>query len=120
LCPIWDNAGRLTAEDTRRLAYGFLDETHSQILEKRGDVDFAYSPDFGRFRCSVVQQRLGIDMSFRIINTHIRSIEELGLPDTCRTLTRYHNGLVLVTGATGSGKSTTLAALVDEVNQERD
>ncbi len=119
LCPIWDNAGRLTAEDTRRLAYGFLDEVHLQILEKRGDVDFAYSPDFGRFRCSVVQQRLGIDMSFRIINTHIRTIEELALPETCRTLTRYHNGLVLVTGATGSGKSTTLAALVDEVNKER-
>ncbi|HEY2573134.1 MAG TPA: type IV pilus twitching motility protein PilT [Verrucomicrobiaceae bacterium] len=119
LCPIWDNAGRLTPDDTRRLAYGFLEEVHTQVLEKRGDVDFAYSPDFGRFRCSVVQQRLGIDMSFRIINTHIRTIEDLGLPETCRVLTRYHNGLVLVTGATGSGKSTTLAALVDEVNKER-
>ena len=120
LCPIWDNAARLTAEDTRRLAYGFLGEGQAQILEKRGDVDFAYSPDFGRFRCSVVQQRLGIDMAFRIINTKIRSIEDLGLPETCRTLTRYHNGLVLVTGRVGSGKSTTLAALVDEVNKERE
>jgi pilus retraction protein PilT len=80
---------------------------------------FAYSPNYGRFRASVVQQRLGIDMAFRIINTQIRSIEELGLPDTVRTLTRYHNGLVLVTGPVGCGKSTTLAALVDSINKER-
>lgn len=120
LQPIWDHAARLSAEDTRRLAYGFLADQQVQILEKRGDVDFAYSPEYGRFRCSVVQQRLGIDMAFRIINTNIRSIEDLGLPETCRTLTRYHNGLVLVTGPTGSGKSTTLAALVDEANKERE
>jgi len=120
LCPIWEDAARLSAEDTRRLAYAFLGEGQTQILEKRGDVDFAYSPDFGRFRCSVVQQRLGIDMAFRIIDTRIRSIEDLGLPETSRTLTRFQNGLVLVTGATGSGKSTTLAALVDEVNKERE
>ena len=120
LCPIWDNAARLTAEDTRRLAYSFLNEKQVKILEQRGDVDFAYSPDFGRFRCSVVQQRLGIDMAFRIINTSIRTVNELGLPEVCRTLTRYHNGLVLVTGATGSGKSTTLAALIEEVNKDRE
>lgn len=120
LCPIWDNGPVLTAEDTRRLSYAFLGQSHMETLEKRGDVDFAYSPDFGRFRCSVVQQRLGIDMAFRIINTSIRSMEQLGLPEVCRTLTRYQNGLVLVTGATGSGKSTTLAALVDETNKDRD
>ncbi len=120
LCPIWDNAERLTSDDTRRLASAFLTQEHAQILEKRGDVDFAYSPDFGRFRCSLVQQRLGIDMVFRVINNNIRSLDELKLPETCRTLTRFQNGLVLVTGATGSGKSTTLAALVDEVNKERD
>jgi twitching motility protein PilT len=120
LQPIWANAALLTADDTRALAYNFLGDSHIKTLEKRGDVDFAYSPDFGRFRCSVVVQRLGIDLTFRIINTHIRSIEDLALPETCRTLTRYHNGLVLVTGPTGSGKSTTLAALVDEVNKERE
>jgi twitching motility protein PilT len=120
LQPIWANAATLTAEDTRRLAYTFLGDSHIKTLEKRGDVDFAYSPDFGRFRCSVVVQRLGIDLTFRIINTKIRTIEDLALPETCRTLTRYHNGLVLVTGPTGSGKSTTLAALVDEVNKERE
>jgi twitching motility protein PilT len=120
LQPIWANAALLTSDDTRQLAYNFLGDSHTKTLEKRGDVDFAYSPDFGRFRCSVVVQRLGIDLTFRIINTNIRSIDELALPETCRTLTRYHNGLVLVTGPTGSGKSTTLAALVDEVNKERE
>lgn len=120
LQPIWANAALLTSDDTRALAYNFLGDSHTKTLEKRGDVDFAYSPDFGRFRCSVVVQRLGIDLTFRVINTHIRSIDDLALPETCRTLTRYHNGLVLVTGPTGSGKSTTLAALVDEVNKERE
>lgn len=120
LQPIWENAALLTQEDTRRLAYKFLGEKHIATLEKRGDVDFAYSPGFGRFRCSVVQQRLGIDMVFRVISANIRTIEDLNLPDTCRTLTRFHNGLVLVTGATGSGKSTTLAALVEEINNDRE
>ncbi|HSJ02075.1 MAG TPA: type IV pilus twitching motility protein PilT [Verrucomicrobium sp.] len=120
LQPIWNNASLITAEEAQRLSYTFLSDGHIKTLEKRGDVDFAYSPDYGRFRCSIVQQRLGIDMVFRVINTRIRSIEELALPETCRTLTRYQNGLVLVTGATGSGKSTTLAALVEEVNKERD
>lgn len=120
LQPIWNNASLITAEEAQRLAYAFLTDGHIKTLEKRGDVDFAYSPNYGRFRCSVVQQRLGIDMVFRVISTSIRSIEDLALPETCRTLTRYHNGLVLVTGATGSGKSTTLAALVDEVNKERE
>jgi twitching motility protein PilT len=120
LCSIWNNATVLTADDSRRLAYGFLNEEQIKKLESRGDVDFAYSPDFGRFRASVVKQRLGIDITFRIISTHVRSVEELGLPETVRTLTRYHNGLVLVTGPVGCGKSTTLAALVDAINIERE
>ena len=120
LQPIWTNAAILTAEDTHRLAYGFLGEAQIKLLEGRGDVDFAYSPGFGRFRASVVQQRLGMDIVIRLISTKMRSVDELGLPDVCRTLTRYHNGLVLVTGSIGSGKSTTLAALIDEVNKERE
>jgi len=119
LQPIWDNAAILTPEDTRRLAYQFLTETQIHELETKGDVDFAYQPDYGRFRASVVQQRLGIDMTFRVISDRLRSIAELGLPDTVRTLIRYHNGLVLVTGSVGCGKSTTLAALIDEINIER-
>lgn len=119
LSPIWENAEPLTPEDAHRLAYGFLTDAQMKQLEKKGDVDFAYSPPHGRFRASVVHQRLGIDMAFRIINTRIRSIAELELPDVVRTLIRYHNGLVLVTGPVGCGKSTTLAALVDEINRER-
>lgn len=119
LQPIWNNAAVLTAEDTRRLAHNFLTDAQSKQLETRGDVDFAYSPGYGRFRSSVVQQRLGIDMVFRIIKTQIQSVEQLGLPDTVKTLTRFHNGLILVTGPVGCGKSTTLAALVDSINAER-
>jgi twitching motility protein PilT len=123
LGPIWESAthqaANLTAEDSMRLAKGFLTERQFAQLEERGDVDFAYSPSYGRFRASVIRQRLGVDMAFRIINTNIRSIEELGLPDTVKTLCRYHNGLVLVTGPVGCGKSTTLAALVDLINAER-
>ncbi|GEP46444.1 type IV pilus twitching motility protein PilT [Brevifollis gellanilyticus] len=120
LGPIWHNGAQLTAEDTRRLAYSFLTDEKIQKLEERGDVDFAYSTDFGRFRASVIQQRLGIDITFRIISTTVRTIEELKLPDTVRTLIRYHNGLILVTGPVGCGKSTTLAALVDGVNKDRE
>ena len=123
LQPIWDSsthrAANLTAADAERLARTFLSDKQMEQLEVRGDVDFAYSPPFGRFRASVVKQRLGIDMAFRIINTHIRTIAELGLPDVVRTLIRYHNGLVLVTGPVGCGKSTTLAALIDAINEER-
>jgi twitching motility protein PilT len=67
----------------------------------------------------VIRQRLGIDLVFRIINTQVRTMEELGLPESLKLLTRYQNGLILVTGSVGSGKSTTLAALVEQVNLER-
>ncbi|HWL54788.1 MAG TPA: type IV pilus twitching motility protein PilT [Chthoniobacteraceae bacterium] len=117
--PIWLQAPILTAEDTHRLAYGFLTEPQKKQLEEQGDVDFAYATPFGRFRTSVVRHRLGVDLVFRIISTQLRSMDELGLPESLKLLTQYHNGLVLVTGAVGSGKSTTLAALINEVNQNR-
>lgn len=117
--PIWLQAPVLTAEDCERLAFGFLTEPQKEQLLRQGDVDFAYSTSFGRFRASVVRHRLGYDMVFRIINSKIRTMEELGLPETLKRLTQYHNGLVLVTGSVGSGKSTTLAALIEEVNRTR-
>jgi twitching motility protein PilT len=119
LQPIWNNAAILTPEDTPPRLRIPRREAQTKQLEARGDVDFAYSPNYGRFRSSVVQQRLGIDMVFRVIKTQIKSVEELGLPDTAKTLTRFHNGLILVTGPVGCGKSTTLAALVDSINEER-
>lgn len=117
--PIWRKAPVLTPVDTERLAMGFLDDKQKEQLLERGDVDFAYANQLGRFRTSVVRQRLGYELVFRIINSRVRSMEELELPPQLKILTQYHNGLVLVTGPVGSGKSTTLAALVDEINNAR-
>jgi len=117
--PIWLKAPMLTGADTERLAMGFLDDAQKKILEERGDVDFAYATDFGRFRASVVRHRLGIDIVFRIINTKLRTMDELGLPNSLKMLTQYHNGLILVTGSVGCGKSTTLSAMVDYINETR-
>jgi twitching motility protein PilT len=119
LQPIWPDATSLTADDTTTLANSFLSDLHKAQLAERGDSDFAYANEFGRFRTSVVRQRLGVDLVFRIINTKVRTMDELGLPDYLKLLTRYQNGLILVTGSVGSGKSTTLAALVEQVNLER-
>src|SRR5213594_1136238 len=119
LQPIWRDAPRLTSEQTLALAEGFLSNLHKTQLNDRGDADFAYSNDSGRYRTSVVRQRLGVDLVFRVINTQVRTMDELGLPEHLKLLTRYQNGLILVTGSVGSGKSTTLAALVDQVNIER-
>ncbi|MBX3741500.1 MAG: type IV pilus twitching motility protein PilT [Akkermansiaceae bacterium] len=121
LSPIWSDHPPLTATDTERLARSFLTDEKWDRLQSHGDIDFAYANAQGRFRASVVKQRLGYDMTFRIIDTSIRSIEEIGLPlESVVPLTRYQNGIVLVTGAVGSGKSTTLAALVDFINRDRE
>ena len=119
LQPIWPEAAKLTNDKTAALAEGFLTDAQKVPLNERGDADFAYANSFGRFRTSVVRQRLGIDLVFRIINTQVRTMDELGLPESLKLLTRYQNGLILVTGSVGSGKSTTLAALVEQVNLER-
>jgi len=119
LLPMWENAPLLTAEDTEKLVRGFLDEVQLARLENQGDVDFAYTNANGRYRTSVVRQRLGYDLAFRIINSSLRTLDELGMPHQLKLLTQYHNGLVLVTGPMGSGKTTTLAALVQEINLHR-
>lgn len=121
LTPIWEDHPPLSPEEAERLARSFLGPAEWARLEEKGDVDFAYAVGEQRYRASVVKQRLGIDMAFRIINTEIRSMENIGLPmEHLVPLTRYQNGLFLVTGSVGSGKSTTLAAIVDFINQDRD
>ena len=121
LQPIWDDHEPLTAEETEKLARSFLEDREWDRLQEKGDVDFAYANEEGRFRASVVKQRLGYDMVFRIISTEIKSMEEINLPvESLTPLTRYHNGLILVTGSVGSGKSTTLASLIDFINQDRE
>jgi twitching motility protein PilT len=119
LQPIWPDADNLTSGQTAALAEGILSVVQKARLNARGDADFTYANSFGRFRASVVRQRLGTDLVFRIINTQVRTMDDLGLPESLKLLTRYQNGLILVTGSVGSGKSTTLAALVEQVNLER-
>jgi twitching motility protein PilT len=119
LQPIWPDAPPFTSSQTLALVEGFLSNAQKTQLNTRGDADFAYANDFGRYRTSVVRQRVGVDVVFRIISTKVRTMDELGLPDHLKLLTRYQNGLILVTGSVGSGKSTTLAALAEQVNMER-
>ena len=113
-------ARHLTKEETEQLARSFLTSKQVAKVEETGSIDFCYDAEgLGRFRTSVVRQRRGWESVFRVISSKIRSMDELGLPGVLKTLTRYHNGLVLVTGAVGSGKSTTLASMVDHINKER-
>ena len=119
LLPMWEDAPLLTPEDTEKLVNGFLNADQLARLHEQGDVDFAYTNETGRYRTSIVRQRLGFDLAFRIISTSLRTLDELGMPPQLKLLTQYHNGLVLVTGPMGSGKTTTLAALVQEINLHR-
>src|SRR5712672_3312520 len=119
LQPIWPDAPRFKAEQTQKLADTFLNDVQRVLVKERGDADFAYANSRGRYRASVVRQRLGTDIVFRIINTRVRTMDELGLPEHLKLLTRYQNGLILVTGSVGTGKSTTLAAMIQQINTER-
>src|SRR5437870_3549112 len=119
LQPMWPDAPVLTGEQTVALAEAFMQEVYKKELKDRGDSDFGYETEFARFRTSVVRQRLGVEIVFRVINTHVRTMDELGLPEHLKLLTRYQNGLILVTGSVGTGKSTTLAAMIEQINTER-
>src|SRR6266536_2361737 len=117
--PMWPDAPALTGEQTLALAEGFLPEVYQEELNSRGDSDFAYQNEVARYRTSVVRQRLGVEIVFRVINTHVRTMDELGLPEYLKLLTRYQNGLILATGSVGTGKSTTMAAMIQQINMER-
>ena len=120
LQPLYHGAEPLTPANTEALIRTFLNPMQLETLEKNRGIDFSYEiPGMARFRANVIRQRKGHDAVFRIINTKVRSMDELGLPEQLKVLTQYHNGLVLVTGAVGCGKSTTLAAMVQEVNTHR-
>jgi len=98
-----------------------LTESQRQTFTERNDLDFAYEiPGVARFRVNLLRQHKGVGAVFRLLPSRIRALEELGLPQVVYSLARLEQGLVLVTGPTGSGKSTTLAAIIDFINQESD
>ncbi len=109
-----------TPESCRELIFELIDEDQKAILEKGLQLDFAYEiPDLGRFRGSAMIHHRGISAVFRIIPPEIPTLEKLGLPEVVARTLDNHQGLILVTGATGHGKSTTLAAMVDYLNTNR-
>jgi twitching motility protein PilT len=111
---------RLDRVDTETIAQAILGPDHVEKFKKNQDVDLAYSIDgLGRFRCNVFQQRGTVGMVLRVIPTKIKSIDDLGLPPVLKKIAQEERGLVLVTGTTGSGKSTTLAAMIDYINATR-
>jgi twitching motility protein PilT len=110
----------LTAEDTQMLLYQILSSEQQKHFEIKRQLDFAHGvPGLARFRVNVFFQREAVGAVFRVIPEEIKTLEELGLPPSLHELAEKPRGLVLVTGPTGSGKSTTLAALIDEVNRTR-
>jgi twitching motility protein PilT len=115
-----DEFGALTSEDTQQLLYRILSSEQQKHLELKRQLDFSHSiPGLARFRVNVYFQRESIGAAFRLIPAELKTLEELGMPSTLHLLTDKPRGLVLVTGPTGSGKSTTLAALIDEINRNR-
>jgi twitching motility protein PilT len=115
-----ENADRLTGDLTRTLLYRILSTEQQKRLEVDRQLDFSHGvPGLGRFRVNVHFQRDTIAAAFRHVPEELRKLEELGLPESLRELAMRPRGLVLVTGPTGSGKSTTLAAMVDEVNRAK-
>jgi twitching motility protein PilT len=110
----------LTAEDSQQILYRILSSEQQKLLELKRQLDFSHSiPGLARFRVNVYFQRESIGAAFRLIPAELKTLEELGIPSTLHQLAEKPRGLVLVTGPTGSGKSTTLAALIDEINRNR-
>ncbi|MFZ2560222.1 MAG: PilT/PilU family type 4a pilus ATPase, partial [Candidatus Nanoperiomorbaceae bacterium] len=114
------NTPVLDAEHVERLVLSILDQEQQQILIKDKELDFSFAfGNLGRFRVNAFHERGNVAAALRLIPNDIKSITELGIPPIVETFANYPRGLVLVTGPTGSGKSTTLAALVDKINQEK-
>jgi twitching motility protein PilT len=115
-----ENPTVLGPNDVRSLAYSVLDEKQRKMLEEDLELDFSFAyGNLARFRVNAFHEKGNLAVALRLIPTKIRTVEELGLPPVINTFTEYPRGLVLVTGPTGSGKSTTQAAMIDKINTER-
>ncbi|WP_425807647.1 type IV pilus twitching motility protein PilT [Desulfitobacterium sp. Sab5] len=111
---------KLSGQDLEQLAHSLMNEHQAKRFEEQGELDFSYSlPGVGRFRVNTFRQRGSVAIVIRIIPFRIPTPESLGLPPVCVELAKLEKGLVLVTGPTGSGKSTTLASMIDYINQTR-
>src|SRR5437763_2125186 len=120
LTPI-DGYAPLTPTDTREIIYSILSNNQRQKLENNWQLDFAYQiPGAARFRVNAYFQRSALGAAFRLIPFEITPLETLGLPPVVADFANKPRGLVLVTGPTGSGKSTTLASLIDVINSRRE
>lgn len=113
-----DKLDRLLPADTQRFAYGIMNQGQIDHFEKFGEVDFSYSIlGFCRFRINIYRQRGSVGLALRAVPLTVPTIENLGLPGVLRDIANYKRGLVLVTGPTGSGKSTTLASMINYINE---
>jgi twitching motility protein PilT len=111
----------LSDEETYALIYDIMNDEQRKVFDERNDIDFSMQVgDFARFRVNVFRQHRGLGAVFRKIPTKVLSLEQLKMPDVLRDITHREKGLVLVTGPTGSGKSTTLAAMLDYINDHRE
>lgn len=111
---------KLTSEDTLNIALSVMSGTQQDVFKKKNDIDIAYSvPGLGRFRCNAFVQRGTVGAVFRVIPMKILDIEQLNLPVVLKKISLEPRGLVLVTGTTGSGKTTSLAAMIDYINTNR-
>jgi twitching motility protein PilT len=120
LTPVADGHARLTGDDTERIVGTLLGTELTERLRRDLEVDTSFGwGDRARLRANAFHQRGSLAMALRIIPFRIPGFDELGLPDVCREIVKLPQGLVLVTGPTGSGKSTTLASMIDAINQQR-
>ncbi len=119
LYPLGDK--KISSSQSKSMVYDILNDSQTEEFEATNDIDFAYEVPAlkARFRVNVFRTRHGVSAVFRLIPNNILTIEELGLPPVVLEFTQYSKGLVLVTGPTGSGKSTTLAAMIDHINKTR-
>ena len=119
LVPLTDQP-RISAEDMLNMAFSMMSARQKQKFKETTEIDMAYGvAGLGRFRVNIFQQRGNVGLVLRVIPTKIRALDELFLPKVVEQICDMPRGLVLVTGVTGSGKSTTLAAMVDRVNSSR-